>query len=67
METLYYRMSIIQLTDPMKLNSKENLCIDISITLRRGTKYHGRQRKERPGWKGVGVGVKGDRIRYGVE
>jgi hypothetical protein len=23
--------------------------------------------KERPGWKGVGVGEKGDRIRYGAE
>ena len=45
METLFYRMSMIQLTDPMKLNSKENPSIDISIPLRRETKYHGRQRK----------------------
>ena len=69
------RISMIQLTDHMKLNKKEGQSIDASKPLKRGNKIiMGGRWRERPRWerggekkKGVGLGMGRDRKAEVIE
>ena len=61
------RISMIQLTDHMKLNKKEGQSVDASIPLRRGNKIiMGGRGREGPGWERGQGGEEGNMIRYWV-